>query len=184
MQLPGTRPVEDPEALWALQMGLLTAVEAVLGPRDASKKICRPQFSDDGPLMRNTPSLDGAFVELSRDGESNWSMVVFEMAHETVHLLNPIIGNANFLEEGVAVAFSLRVQPLYGISVTPSMRSYIHALQLVNALPRDPLVAAKQVRERVGALSLATPQDLVALFPNVDEAIANQLTMAFVRDAG
>ena len=60
-------------------------------------------------------NLDGAFAELSRASECYWPTVVFEMAHETVHLLNPVPGNANNLEEGVAVAFSLRVQPSYGI---------------------------------------------------------------------
>ena len=104
------------------------------------------------------------------------------MAHETVHLLNPIAGNANYLEEGVAVAFSLSVQPSYDIDITPSMPSYIYALRLVNSLPGGPLIAGRQVRERVGAFTLATAQDLAELFPNVEEAIAIELTMPFVRE--
>ena len=90
------------------------------------------------PRIRNTPSLDGAFVELSRATERSWSLAVFEMAHETVHLLNPIPGNTNNLEEGIAVAFSIHVQPLYGISVRPSSDSYVHVFQLASLLPGGP----------------------------------------------
>ena len=64
------------------------------------------------------------------------------------------------------------------------MPSYIYALQLVCVLPGYPLEAAKRVRERVGALSVVTMQDLGELFPTVDKAILSKLTNEFVRDAG
>ena len=145
------------------------------------KTIFQPQFTDDGPHIRNTPNLDGVFVELSRNGECYWPTVVYEMAHETVHLLNPIPGNANNLEEGVAVAFSLGVQPVYGISIQTSMKSYLLALVLVVALPGGPLEAGRRVRERVGALSAATVQDLEALFPSVDGSVLSELVEEFDR---
>ena len=104
------------------------------------------------------------------------------MAHETVHLLNPIPGNANYLEEGVAVAFSLGVQQLYGVSVQTSMKSYLYALQLVVMLPGGPFEAGKRVRDRVGALSDATVEVLEELFPSIDEAVLSKLAEEFVRD--
>ena len=156
--------------------------ESLLGPRDVSKKVCQPQFTDNGPRLRNTPNLDGAFAELSRAGECYWPTVVFEMAHETVHLLNPIPGNTNNLEEGVAVKFSLYVQPSYGIRIWPRTTSYLYALQLVDMLPGGPLEAAKQLRYRVGALSNVTEQHLGELFPNVDRVILNKLTEPFIRN--
>ena len=151
MQLPQTKPRDDPNALWALQMELLSIAESALGPRDASKRICAPQFVDDGPRIRNTPSLDGAFVELSRAAEAYWPTVVYEMAHETVHLLDPIPGNTNNLEEGVAVEFSLKAQQLYGTGIQkPSLESYLYALRLVSVLPEGPIEAGKRLRNRVG----------------------------------
>ena len=105
MRLSATEPLNDPVGLWSLQLELMSTAEAVLGPRDSSKRIYQPQFTDNGPLLRNTPAMDGAYVELSRAGQSYWPTVAFEMAHETVHLLNPVAGDANNLEEGVAVAF-------------------------------------------------------------------------------
>ena len=184
MRLPQSDPREDPSSLWALQLDLLAKAESSLGMRDTTKKIYQPQFTDDGPLIRNTPTLDGAFAELSRNGESYWPTVVFELAHETVHLLDPIPGNTNNLEEGVAVAFSIGVQPAYGVKFQqPTMKSYIDVLQLVCALPGGPLVAGRRVRERVDRLSDATEQDLRTLFPRIDEEVLNKLAARFVRDA-
>ena len=183
MPLPATQPVNDPAGLWALQLELLTMAESLLGPRDASKKIYQPRFTDQGPQLRNTPGLDGAGVELSRNGQRYWPTVVFEMSHETVHLLNPIAGNTNNLEEGVAVAFSLHVQPSYGISIPVAMPSYLYALRLVQALPAGPLAAAARVRRQLGSLSAATPQCLAELFPEVDGGVLAKLAEGFVRGA-
>ena len=111
--------------------------------------------------------------------------VVFEMSHETVHLLNPIPGNANNLGEGVAVAFSLHVQSSYGISIPVSMPSYLHALRLVQALPEGPPGEPRHAfAARLGSLSAATPQCLVELFPEVDGGVLANLAGGFVRSAG
>ena len=184
MKLPQTNPRDDPDALWALQLELLATAESVLGIRDLSKKILRPRFTDDGPRIYNTPKLDGAEVGLSRNGECYWPTVIFEMAHETVHLLNPITGDANYFEEGVAVAFSLSAQAVYGVRVPVSMQSYQYALQLVSALPGGPLEVGRRVRDRVGGLNVATEQDLTELFPGTDRVILSKLAERFVRDAG
>ena len=182
MKLPDTNPRDDPAGLWALQLELLAMAESTLGPRDSSKKLYQPQFSDGVPHIFNTKNPDGVIVRLSRNGERYWPTVVYEMAHETVHLLNPIPGNANNLEEGVAVAFSMVVQPLYGICIPPQMKSYLYALGLVVALPGGPLEAGKHVRERAGAFSVATVQDMEALFPSVDGAVLSKLVEEFDRD--
>ena len=59
-RFPDAYPRDDPAALWTLQR------DPVLGPRDTSKTIFQPQFHDNGPQLRNTSSLDGAFVEMSQ----------------------------------------------------------------------------------------------------------------------
>ena len=182
IQLPETMPRDTPEALWALQLELLSMAESTLGHRDITKKIYSPQFSDEGPCIRNTPNLDGAFAELSRAGECYWPTVVFEMAHETVHLLNPVPGNANNLEEGVSVAFSLRVQYSYGISIQPSIPAYLQAFQISSMLPGGPLRAAKRVRDRVDSLNDITAQGLRELFPSIDEVVCGRLAERFIRN--
>ena len=183
MDLPTTDPVNDAPGLWELQWKLIEIAEAELGPRDRSKKVYQPTFADDGPFLRNTPDFAGAFVELSRNAEHYWPTAVFEMAHETVHLLNPVVVDAgNVLEEGVAVAFSLHVQRMYGFIMPVTMASYVDAVQLAESLPGGALVAGKFVRESVGALSSATPQSLAALFPGLDETIGVRLASKFDRN--
>ena len=179
MQFPATNPVDDPAALWALQLELLGRAETLLGSRDQSKKVYRPQFTDCGPNLRNTLNRDGAFVELSRAAETEWAEAVFEMAHETVHLLNPVAGNTNNLEEGVAVAFSLYVQPAYGINVQPGTTAYDHPHDLVSRLPGGPFAAGRRIRGEVGALSVTTPETLCKLFPELNRQIAADLTQPF-----
>lgn len=184
MQPPQTSPKGDPVALWALQLHLLSLAEAALGARDASKKIYQPAFADDGPHIRNTPGLDGAFAELSRNSECYWPTAINELAHETVHLLNPAPGNGNYLCEGVAVAFSLHAQTKFGFqpqAVGPS--SYRRALELVRRLPNGPLEAAREVRASVGTLRHVTTQHLEGLFPDVDRETLSILAAPFVKNA-
>ena len=180
-QFPDTDPINDPAALWTLQQQLLSLAESVLGPRDKSKTILPPHFHDNGPHIRNTVALDGAFVELSRNAEYYWPTAVYEMAHETVHLLNPISGDANFLEEGIAVAFSIWVQQLYGIHMEPSMESYLRALKLVRMLHPDPLEAGRRIRDHAGALSGCGEHQLSELFPGVKRSVLADLASEFVR---
>ncbi len=179
MRLPATRPIDDPGALWSLQWDLMAEAVTMLGARDEAKKIFQPQFTDGPPGLRNTPGLDGAYVELSPAGRFYWPTVVFEMAHETVHLLNPVVGSTNNLEEGVAVAFSLHIQPRYGISIPVSEQPYLAALALAGHLPGGALAAGKLVRRRVGSLGSARKEDLADLFPGVESLVLEKLAAGF-----
>lgn len=184
LRLPQSKPCEDPVGLWTVHKVLLSAAQAHLGTRDVSKRIYQPQFTDEGPMLRNTPALDGAYVELSRAGENYWPTVMFELAHETVHLLDPIPGDTNYLEEGIAVFFSLEVAPWYNDYVRSLIGPYRDALELTEPLPAGPLEAGKRVRESVGALSNATATSMAALFPNVDAKTLIRLTTLFEADDG
>ena len=80
------------------------------------------------------------------------------MAHETVHLLNPMVGTTTNLEEGVAVAFSFHIQPAYGINVRPGTTAYNHAYGMVCHLPtwrttcrRSPRPSRSRSSQRRGA---------------------------------
>ena len=184
IQLPATNPKDDPTTLWALQIELLELTESLLGPRDATKKIYQPKFTTDGPHVRHSPNRDGAFVELSLNGERYWPTVVYEMAHETVHLLNPVLlEESNNLEEGVAVAVSEMVQPWYGIQKvqSPSLSTYVFARRLVGKLPGHLLTSARLIRERFGSFSLVTAEGLGELFPQVNPKVLQGLAARFIR---
>lgn len=174
-----TIPREDPVALWALQVELLSLAEDVLGPRDESKKIYQPQFTDNGPMLRNTPELDGAYAELSRSAENYWPTTLFELAHETVHLLNPTVGCTNYFEEGVAVHFSLNFSPEHNEHVRNSISAYCEALELVEQVSEFPLETARLAREQFGALSKVSAANLEELCPFTEKELVIRLAAEF-----
>ena len=188
MQLPDAKPCDDPDHLFRLQNELMTMAEAILGPRDSSIPLAPPRFVDDGPYIEMAfTSSDFIWrAALSRSAEEYWRFAVFQLAHETIHLLNPQIGDGNYLEEGIAVEFSLRIQPRYNINIVVNLQVYKDALELVWQLPVDSLSAAKRIRESVGSLNVGkvTAQDLEKLFPDVDKDILIKLVAPFPHQLG
>jgi hypothetical protein len=179
MNLSTLRPTDDAPSVWAVQLRLLNAAEGLLGPRDSQKQIFQPTFGTDaqGPHVINTPTCDGAFAKLSANAAGYWSALVFELAHETVHLLNPIAGHTNWLEEGVAVAFSIHAQGLYNIPLDPiPPGAYWDALTLVDALPGGTFPFAKTVREKFGSLHTFNADELRAEFPQISAELAVRLS--------
>ena len=175
-------PREDPSALWSVQLHLLRLAEDTLGPRDASKTICQPVFTDHGPNIRNTQNLDGTFAELSRKAEPYWPTLINELAHETVHLLNPKPGDGTWLSEGIAVAFSNYTQQQFELEPqTITMASYKRSLELVSELPPDALAAGRRIRKAC-SLDNATQSILETLFPGVDLDTLTELCKPFERD--
>ena len=180
LTFPSCRPDTDEGGpmLWSIQQQLLGHAEALFGPRNQSKKVYQPIFREDGPIVINTPSLDGAFAALSVGAGGYWPTVVYELAHETVHLLDPITGNTNWLEEGAAVLFS--VQMSKAMTTHPQKpkagSAYEEALSRLEVLP-DPISnSITAIRRKAGALSAVTSEALRELFPLLSEEATNQLS--------
>jgi hypothetical protein len=174
---PASLPKDDPVTLWSLQQQLLSAAESRFGQRDTSKQIYQPIFRDDGPILINTPNLDGAFAALSTNAAAGyWPTTVFELAHETVHLLNPTVGYTNWLEEGVAVAFSIEMSAqLTQHPQTPSDGSnYSIAFRRLQSLPVHYHDAARIIRSEC-ALGSVTVDILKRLFPHSELATLEML---------
>jgi hypothetical protein len=165
MQLPTSLPESDPSNLWAMQNTLLMMAENLVGARDKTQ-------------IRNTPSFDGAFVELGNGSKADWPTVVFEMAHETIHLLNPIAGYTNWLEEGVAVEFSIYAQNKYELFPIqqPTVGSYFEALQMVRMLLGGSFPAAHRIRAKAGSLGAVTFEQLQDLFPECEATLLRRLS--------
>ena len=166
---PNRRPDQSPSELWALQNELLRLAELELGPRASTKKVYQPTFSQCGPILINTPNFDGSFAELGQNAAGYWPTAVYELAHETVHLLDPKAGYGTWLEEGIAVAFSVECSALTCHAMAPNSGPYLEALELVKSLPGTPMAAGKTVRERFGNLFTIAPAGLRELFPMADE---------------
>ena len=173
-------PRNAPGQLLDLQNQFLSEAESVLGSRDRSKIILGPEFTDKGyPHIFNMSEPNAVRIHLTDIAASDWNAAKSEMAHEVVHLLNPISGNTNKLEEGVAVVFSIYAQSLFQFSNPTLPKPYGEALSLICRLSQTPLEAARLIRERVGALSRVRAQDLRELFPSVEENVVIALVETF-----
>lgn len=167
MIFPPNRPDAADVDLWQLQSELILLAEGLLGPRDSSKQIFQPIFTDDGPRLRNTNDLNGAYAELSFNAAVYWPTTVYELAHETVHLLNPAAGYTNWLEEGVAVAFSQYALAQYNFAPQePNYATYVEALKLVRELPAGPFVGPREARLAAGSLREVKLEQLLAVAPD------------------
>lgn len=176
--LPNSRPIEDPTGLWKIQCELMQEAENLLGPR--SKKLYQPSFDSNGPFVCNTPNLDGAFAKLSLNAKNYWPTVIFELAHETIHLLDPKVGNTNWFEEGIAVHFSLHAQKLYKCEIQfPERDAYQSAFSLVNDLTEAPFSLAKELRACAGTLFRVDLDILSKFLPNLNPETAQKAVSVF-----
>lgn len=169
-------PQDDSVALWQLQQFLLCECQTRFGNKNPNKKLYQPIFRDDGPFVINTLNLDGAFAALSNNASKYWPTTLYELAHETVHLLDPVEGYTNYLEEGFAVAFSVEMSKLHTVHhQNPVDRFFIEAWQLVNQLGNDIYEVATRIRKVSVSLATVNPQQLAELCPNVNNVTIDKL---------
>jgi hypothetical protein len=174
-------PSQQPEKVWLLQQVLLCWAEQLMGPRSEDYRICRPTFAQGGSRLRFSVDLSAVWAELSPNAAGYWPTLVFELAHETIHLLNPIQGYTNVLEEGIATEFQSIVAPaLSGVQIPIPLTSYLEAQADVWLLKVNAFEAGRLVRQRCEALGKATTAALCALFPMVGAEVAAKLASTCV----
>ncbi len=190
--LPDTRPGDDDCGMERLQTDLLLWTRELFGERDTSWSICPPEVVGGIPhiffLDDRTTRL--VRINLGDGAEENWNIVLYQMAHEVIHLLNPRKGcKANNLEEGVASAFSYHVQELSGITknkfVYHNHDAYKCVHNLVSRLPGGAIVGAHRIRNEMppcSSFSSISTVNLERIFPGIDSELADTLTSEFDRN--
>ncbi|RTE66119.1 hypothetical protein EH243_08340 [Amphritea opalescens] len=178
MDFKKSQPVDDEPGLWRLQMEFMAEAERFFGSRDQSKKIYQPSWDVNGPYVRYTPSKDGAFAELGFNAKTDWKMVVYQLAHETVHLLDQHGGKqTHLLEEGAAVRFSLDMMKKYGFDTAglPEVDSYKTALKLFDSLGNDSYLIAKELRATCDNFISIDAIEIKARCPDLSENIISEM---------
>lgn len=172
---------QDDVALWQLQCFLLTECESRLGSKASNIKIYQPTIDGDRPHLINEKSGGGAFACLSDSSKSYWPTTLYELAHETVHLLNPVAGFTNYLEEGFAVIFAEEMSksqtnhPM--VSTSGGIGDYYSkAAELVQRLPNPAYECGKEIRATFGSLGTVDNHQLRSLFPSLNEELSKSLT--------
>ena len=169
-------PKDTKVAVWALQNFLLGEAEKLLGQKDIDKQIFQPVFEDRGPFIRNRVQNDGAWAVLSHNAGGYWPTTLYELAHETIHLLNPVVGHTNYLEEGIAVAFSIDMSKNETTHpMSPNDKYYQRALELVQLLPNGTYESAKRIRNEFGSLGNVSVAGLKKLFPTLEVEVIEEL---------
>jgi hypothetical protein len=182
---PSERPDRSPQAMWELQEKLDICAQNLLGPRNVLKQLLPPTFLEGGPNVRNTFALDGGFAELSLNAAGYWPSAIYELAHETIHLLDPRPGfptgkGASWLEEGVAVNFSLAVSRAIGDKDTKvNLKEYKIANCLFSRIGGDLFSRARDIRCLSGHFSNATVLDILSVAPNIPLNVAEKLVSSF-----
>jgi hypothetical protein len=168
-----------------LQVKLDACAQHLFGERNPRKQLLPPRFTADGPQLRNTLNLDGGYAELGFSAAGDWPLAIFQLAHETIHLLDPRPGytdgkGATWLEEGLAVNFSLTVSKALGnFSIKVSDKRYQTANNLFTRIGGDIYQRSKQIRNRSGHFSDVSLTDLSDLSPNLPQHIAIKLVSSF-----
>jgi hypothetical protein len=172
------------------QLGLfLEKAEELFGPRDKSFTLLGTEFHD-GPNRVIYPNAnhDQIVILLSKEARGNHDQALFQLAHETVHVLAPVdVGTSTVLEEGLATYFSLTApdfaDPTYArrseASLTGKFRAYRDALNDVRALLSvDPTVVAR-IRKANELFASVTPSRLCNVAPHCSTEVADRLTHTF-----
>lgn len=86
---------------------MLNLAEELFGQRDPSYSVSHIETSHEIPqIMFSNEDPKSIYIRIFTDPAENMSQVLYQLAHETVHLLAPVRGIANNLEEGVATYFA------------------------------------------------------------------------------
>lgn len=98
------------EVSLARQMSeVMTEITSLFGPRDDSFQFIGWEFIGERPQIFYPSSGERhVLIRLSMKASEYWNTAIHELAHECVHLLSPIVGRANNLEEGVATWYADR----------------------------------------------------------------------------
>lgn len=170
------KPKDEPVRVALMQEALLSVAEDLFGPRDKAIKIGKAEYHERGPYIQWSADKKSVWTRLSQNASGYWPTAVYESAHEVVHMLNPVVGNANYLEEGFAVAFQHHVAPAFsGVMIKVGLQSYLEAEVLVKKLHKDVFHAGKLIREHVGAFSKVTATNLATIFPDADRTLLAKL---------
>jgi hypothetical protein len=160
---------------------MLEMAEQRFGPRDKSYTILGFEFRAGLPQIWFPGNRRRVIVQLDSSGMNDPSLPLFQMAHQSVHLLTPVLpANASVLEEGLATFFSKEYMAAHigGVWLTGDQK-YDRAEVLARKLLLFAADAVKALRERVSVISEATAQDLIKICPSLSHHLAEQLVVPF-----
>lgn len=166
---------------------MLALTERKYGPRDYSYTILGIEFKHAGqPSFWYPGNRKHIVIQLTVEALSNNNKALYQLAHESIHLLSPVTsGNANYLEEGLATHFSEEYmatvinQPHWNSGTGPIAEKYNTARDLVRQLLAiDPNIILK-IRKKQPTISLITAENILEENNNIPNDLIQQLIERF-----
>lgn len=167
----------------------LELAEDEYGERDKSWTILGVEFSDEmqpSNWYPFFPERKNIIIQLSKNAANDKKRALFQLAHETFHVLSPNgTRAANYLEEGLATYFSIKATQEAGEAISPDYiaskhyrEAYDLILRLYHAYP-DASQRIATFRKRGKPLSTLTQAGISEMFPNIEPSLASKLAERF-----
>jgi len=160
----------------------LHLAEQLFGERDKSYTILGVEFVlADRPQIWYPGNRKHVIIQLSANSLLDEFQALYQLAHETIHLLSPL-GNksANILEEGLATYFSeWYLNRLGQTKWKPELQKYQEALDLTKSLLRIDNGIVKKVREIEPIISNLMPEHFLQMNSQVSTELLTKLCSTF-----
>jgi hypothetical protein len=160
---------------------MLEMAEQRFGLRDKSYTILGVEFRAGLSQIWFPGSRKSVIVQLDSSGMKDPNLPLFQLAHQCVHLLTPVLPvNTSVLEEGLATYFSKEYMAAHmgGVWLTGDQK-YDRAEVLARKLLLFNVDAMKALRKLVSVISQATAQNILKICPSLSPQLAEQLVVPF-----
>ncbi|NBR14512.1 MAG: hypothetical protein EBU01_08005, partial [Crocinitomicaceae bacterium] len=156
--------------------------ERLYGDRDKSYTILGVEFVlSDRPKIWYPGSQKFIIIQLTASSLSDEFQALYQLSHETIHLLSPIgKRSANVLEEGLATYFSELYLTILGQpNWKPTTKEYQDAVNLTKALLTIDNQIIKKVRELERTISFLTPEHFLQVNSDIPFDLLEKLCYKF-----
>jgi hypothetical protein len=159
---------------------MILEIEAQFGKRDRSWTILGIEFCDTGPQTWFPGDCGHIIIQLGLSAREDLVQALFQLAHESVHLLDPVVYNfGTVLEEGLATHFSLQYIKEFHPHYTTSDPKYAAAARLAAHLLDINPTAIKELRSRGIKIAEISASQLLAVCPKLPKSIVLALVTPF-----
>ena len=163
------------------QLGpMLHEAERSFGQRNKDYTILGIELADiKQPQIWFPGDCRHIIIQLTEDCINDMDKALFQLAHETIHCLEPNkYGSTTVLEEGLATYFSMNYNGINDDSVI-DLEPYKLAYHNVKRLLKYDDMIILKARTLAPNLSLITADMLHRLCPSIDKKLAQELTRMF-----
>jgi hypothetical protein len=169
---------------WTLvsQFGrMIEEVEALFGPRNRDYTILGIEFSGSIPQIWFPFDCRHIAIQLGEPSMKDAKRARFQLAHETVHLLDPVVaGSATVLEEGLATYYQLKYIHREDSTYSTGQPKYDSASRLASKLMAAQPDAVKVLRSQGKRISALTVDELLGACSDLTRGEAMALAQTFV----